>query len=405
MRPQILFLAHRVPWPPNRGDRIRSFHILSALTEFADVHLACLSDDLHEPARNHPLRERLASCAIFRCDVPRWRAGLAAIAKGVPVSLTAFESPALHSHIEQLLSTQQIDTAFVFSGQMAQYIADDFTGRFIMDFVDVDSAKFADLSAAGSGPMAWINRREAALLSAFEQRTARRADIALFVSDAEAKLFTRRSGEAAQTLENGIDTATFDPTGVRAQSLEHGGPLILFTGQMDYPPNIGAVSSFANIAMPEILRACPSARFAIVGRMPTPEVRALDGLNGTRVVGEVADVRPWLARADIVVAPLRIARGIQNKVLEAMAMARPVVLSPAAAEGIDAEDGKHFLIAKDAATEAAVVVSLLKDITRANPIGQAARKHVCRRYSWDQQLRNLPELCGVPAISKLVQSA
>jgi sugar transferase (PEP-CTERM/EpsH1 system associated) len=283
--------------------------------------------------------------------------------------------------------------------------------RFMMDFVDFDSAKYAAYGAEQGGPMGWINRREARLLFDFERRVAARADISIFVSEAEATMFRNATGlsaDAVRALENGVALDYFAPTAGFAPlgSAERGqGPLIVFTGQMDYRPNIEAVVSFARDSLPAIRAMHPDARFAIVGRDPTPAVQALATQPGIVVTGGVADVRGWLAAADVVVAPLRIARGIQNKVLEAMAMGRPVVASAQAAEGIDAEDGKHLLIAPDPAAEAEMVCALLDDPARAVRLGAAARLRMEQRYHWDATLAPLADMLGSKTSPVAVRAA
>lgn len=396
----ILFLAHRVPWPPNRGDKIRSCNFLKKLMEAAPVHLACFADDLKEASETDPIKDQLASCEITVRNKPQWRAGLEALASGKPVSLSSFESEALAQSVKQIIQDNQIDCIFVFSGQMAQYVPTDFKGRFIMDFADVDSAKFESYGAAGVGPMAWVNKREGKLLKAFESDIGRLADQSLFVSEKEADFFRERSGlsfDKVSAIGNGIDLDFYDPAKVDTVQKPTSGPLIMFTGQMDYRPNIEAVQSFAGDVMPNILAQHPEACFAIVGRAPTDAVKSLHGQNGVIVTGGVPDIRQWLKAADIIVAPLRIARGIQNKVLEAMAMGKPVVASTAAAEGIMAEHGKHFLIAKSEAEEAKQVSQLIKDKSFADQIGHAAKQHIHSFYSWDSQLSNLHEICGLPS--------
>ncbi|MGB3927420.1 MAG: glycosyltransferase, partial [Sphingobium sp.] len=174
----------------------------------------------------------------------------------------------------------------------------------------------------------------------------------------------------------------------------------VFTGQMDYRPNVEAVDSFARQTLPAIRSLHPNARFAIVGRNPTPQVQALGQLPGAVVTGAVPDVRGWLAAADVVVAPLRIARGVQNKVLEAMAMARPVVASPQAAEGIDARDEAHLLVAANPAEEAAKIVALLADPARAAALGRAARARMEQRYRWSATLAGLPAMLFPEAAAK-----
>lgn len=396
---EILFLAHRVPWPPNRGDKIRSHHFLQKLMDCAPVHLACFADDEAERQIGWERKSELASCEIVLRTKPQWLGGIEAILAGQAVSLTCFDSSEIRAYVEQVIATRPIDCIFVFSGQMAQFIPEDFGGRVVMDFGDVDSAKFESYADDGSGPMAWINRREDRLLRAFEKDVAERADNNLFVSEAEARLFRQRSGlsdDRVKAVGNGIDLEFYGSPDVQPEGLENSGSLILFTGQMDYQPNVQAVQSFSHQVMPDILARFPDARFAIVGRSPTDKVEQLDSRNGTVVIGAVDDIRSWIMAADIVVAPLRIARGIQNKVLEAMAMAKPVVASGCAAEGIDAINGEHFLIADSVDDEAQLVCELLQDPERARRLGDQAKRLIHAQYSWETQLAELPALCGFP---------
>ncbi len=395
---EILFLCHRVPWPPNRGDKIRSYHILRALSALAPVHLACFADSEGTGQSSDAAGLTLASCEIADQPRPMWLNGLRALSSGKPVSLTAFESRDIREFVKHTIVDRDISSIFVFSGQMAQYIPDDFSGRIVMDFVDVDSAKFESYAATGTGPMQWVHKREARLLAEFEKTIAHRVDHSLFVSEAEAALFRDRSGIASsriQAMGNGIDLDFYNPANVVPAEGEPGCPMILFTGQMDYPPNVEAVSSFCREAMPRIRQAHPYVVFAIVGRAPKAEVRDLDGLNGTRVVGEVDDIRSWLKAADLVVAPLRIARGIQNKVLEAMAMSKAVVASEAAAQGIEAKSGKHLLVTGSPEEEAAAVIQLLSDPDLAQRLGSDAAAMVRQDYRWADQLAILPKLCGL----------
>lgn len=382
----ILFLAHRVPWPPDRGDKIRSYHLLRYLGAHARVHLVAFT----EGEDHAEVRRALAGCCASVSLVPRGksraRALIEAMASRRPVSLAAFAAPAMRRAVAAVLARERIATAFVFSSQMAQYV-DGFGGRLVMDFVDMDSAKFAAYAASARAPLSWLMLREARLLLAHDAAVARRAAASLFVSEAEAALFRERSGaERVHAIENGVDTDRFDPACAAADAPH---PLIVFTGQMDYPPNVEAVRAFAHGVLPAI----PGATFAIVGRAPTPAVRALAGAR-VMVTGEVADTRPWLAAADVVVAPLALARGVQNKVLEAMAMARPVVASPAAAEGID--HGGTLRVA-DAGAQAAAIGALLADAPAARALGEAARARVIARYGWDARLAPLAPLLGLAA--------
>lgn len=305
------------------------------------------------------------------------------------MSLTAFQSAGLQKFVDSKLAT--VDAVYAFSGQMAQFVSPGVAPRLIMDFVDVDSAKFAAYGEEARGPMRFVYAREARKLLAFETAVASRADASLFVSEAEAALFRRQSAAArVRAVANGIDSGFFDPAAdfPRLTTEQRGeGPLLLFTGQMDYRPNVDAVRWFAA----EVLPLLPTARFVIAGRNPAPEVRALSGPRVT-VTGAVDDMRSWLAGADVVVAPLQIARGVQNKVLEAMAMERPVVASPAAFEGIEAQAGRHLLVADGAGAFAQAIADLLTDRARARRLGQAARQLVASTYRWEARLAPLRDL-------------
>jgi sugar transferase (PEP-CTERM/EpsH1 system associated) len=397
---EILFIAHRIPFPPDRGDKIRSHHLLKGLAALAPVHVATMG----ETAADFAAEPFLATIARTHCLVRRPTnlplAGARAMLAGKPVSLTAFESPALHRWIARALDTRPIDTIFVFSGQMGQYIPSSFAGRVVIDLCDVDSAKFEAYAKDASGPRASIYAREARLLAIEEARLASRADATLLVSENEASLLRGRVASEANiiALGNGIDTAGFDPNAVLPHRALSGdtGPGIVFTGQMDYPPNVAAVQRFARAIMPTIRKRYPGAQFHVVGRAPSSEVRALAGINGTRVWGEVPDVRPFLAAADIVTAPLTIARGVQNKVLEAMAMARPVVLTPEAATGIDAMDGEHYAVGASDDDLAERTLGLLADGPAALAMAAAARRFVVERKGWHAALQPLANLVSGP---------
>ncbi|MGC4250372.1 MAG: TIGR03087 family PEP-CTERM/XrtA system glycosyltransferase [Sphingobium sp.] len=396
MTGEILFLCHRIPFPPDRGDKIRSWHLLKRLAEVAPVHVGCFADDARDMSFAQEMAALTASQCVLMRDRSRVAAGLRGLAKRQPMLVSLFDHPELHRWVAQIIADHPISAVVAYSAQMAHFVpALSHNMRFFMDFVDFDSAKYAAYGAEGSGPMAWINRREGRVLLDFEKSVAARADICAFVSEAEAALFRQASGQGRDevvAIENGVALDMFDPA-ADFPAVEKGeGALLVFTGQMDYRPNVEAVESFARESLPAIRAVHPDARFAIVGRNPSKSVQALADLPGVIVTGGVPDVRGWLAAADVVVAPLRIARGIQNKVLEAMAMARPVVVSPQAAEGIDAQDETHFLIAADPAEEAAKVITLLADPAKAARLAQAARARMEQRYRWSATLSAVPDL-------------
>jgi len=391
----ILFLAHRLPFPPDRGDKIRSHHVLHGLAEQAPVHVGCFAESPADYQHEHLLSAIAASHCMPLRNIGLVAAGLKAIAQHVPVSLAAFRDQALADWVRATLATHPIDTIYVFSGQMGQYVPADWAGRLIVDLVDVDSAKFEAYAQSGNPAMRWVNAREARLLRAEEQQLAARADHVLLISGQEADLFRSRVPaslhDRVHAMGNGIDAASFDPTVVPRHAAFAGeaGPHLMFTGQMDYAPNVEAVQRVVRRIIPDIRDRFPGARFHIVGRAPTAEVRALNGIAGCQVWGEVADVRPFLRAADLVLAPLTIARGVQNKVLEAMAMARAVVLTPQAATGIPAQHGTHLAIAeRDDELRDACLALLSAPDDRAT-MGRAARDLVLNDMNWPAMLVDL----------------
>ncbi len=396
---EILFLSHRIPWPPDRGDKIRSHHILKHLIRMAPVHIATFADDDRDISFTADLLDICASVHVEKRDKAQWKSGLEALLSNEPVSVTSFASDTMQAHVDNILAHHDITHIFVFSGQLAQYVPKIFSGRFVMDFVDVDSAKFESYGQEGTSllqrPMRWINAREGRVLADFEHRIAERADMNLFVSPAEALLFQQRSNinaDKVQPLGNGIDLEYFNPK-AKFPKLDdnqvQSRPLMIFTGQMDYRPNVEAVCYFVDKILPRVRVVNPDTHFAIVGRNPSKEVLALNSHHGITVTGAVDDIRGWIAAADLVVAPLQIARGIQNKVLEAMAMQKAVVASQAAATGIDADHQKHFYVADDYKQEAVYINQLLGNVSLRKKMGKAARAHVTKHYSWEGQLANL----------------
>jgi sugar transferase (PEP-CTERM/EpsH1 system associated) len=391
-----LFLAHRVPFPPDRGDRIRAHYLLKGLARLGPVHVGCFAED-----KACAGEAELAQIAASHCIAPRTKplplAGIEAVLAGKPVSLTAFHSRRLAEWVRDTIAQHDIDAIVVFSGQMGQYVPDDFTGRVVIDLCDVDSAKFA--SYAEAGERVWLNAREARLLAAEEERLGQRADATILISDAEAALYRSRLSAPdrvnVQVIGNGIDAAFFDPAlaaphpGLAGQA----GPHFVFTGQMDYRPNEQAALWVIEALLPGLRETMPGAMFHIVGRNPTAKLMAHHGAPGVHVWGEVPDVRPFIAAADAVLAPLLIARGVQNKVLEAMAMARPVVLTPDAATGIAAVDGAHWLVCPpDPALMAQRIAGLIADPAEAARVGAAARRFVLDHHGWDAMLAPLAGL-------------
>lgn len=399
---EVLFLAHRIPFPPNRGDKIRSHHLLRHIADLAPVHVACFADDPADLAEERALAKLAASHCLVRRTKPLAIAGVEALLVGKPISRTAFSSPRIAAYVTQVLRRRPISAIVVFSGQMGQFVPDDFAGRVIFDCVDVDSAKFEAYAADGGWPMRWVNAREGRHLRLEEARIAARSDVTLLVSEEEAELFrTRLPADLAphcdvQALRNGIEAELIAPGLVAPDPtlMEGLGPRLIFAGQMDYPPNIAAAQRAAERLLPAIRTRYPTATLHIVGRNPPAHLLARHGKEGVFVWGGVEDMRSWLAGSDLALVPLEIARGVQNKVLEAMAMALPVVMTRAAATGIGGEEGVHWLSGGTDAELVSHCCDLLGNPQRAHAMGEAARRYVVEGLSWPATLAPLAGMLG-----------
>ncbi len=391
---EILFLAHRVPFPPNRGDKIRAHHLLQKLVGLGPVHVGCFSESAEDRACSDQLNGVAATHCIVERTKPLVLAGVQAMLSGKPVSLAAFHSAQLEAWVRATIAARPISAIVVFSGQMGQYVPRDFDGRVVIDLCDVDSAKFE--SYADAGKQVWLNGREGRLLAREEARLATRAHATVLISDAEAELFRARVPPAPrariEVIGNGIDADLFNPAEVtpHPQMSPASGPHLVFTGQMDYPPNEAAALWAIQQLMPDLRKRHGGATLHIVGRNPTAAIQRHNVAPGVRIWGEVSDVKPFLAAATCVIAPLLIARGVQNKVLEAMAMARPVLLSPQAATGIDAQDDVHWMVSEaDPHTMLTRIEALLSKQDRGAAMGAAARRFVLEHHAWDAMLSPL----------------
>ena len=394
-RPALLYLVHRIPYPPNKGDKVRSFNILRQLARGHRVFLGTFLDDPADDEHVARLGEWCAGVHVVRL-APRLArlASLRGLATGEALSLPYYRDRGMRSWVRDTVRAQGIRRAVAFSGPMAQYLDVPGLERRIVDFCDVDSAKWTRYAADRRWPMSWLCRREGRRLLAFERAAAAAASASLFVTEAETELFRALAPESQRrvaTMRNGVDAGHFSATAAVSCPYPPGGPVLLFTGAMDYWPNVDAVSWFAREIFPALRTRMPALRFYIVGMNPAAAVQALADRH-VAVTGIVPDVRPYLAHADVVVAPMRIARGIQNKILEAMAMARAVVVSGAAAAALDAVPGREFEIAEAPGDYVARIAALLRDPARAVAMGAAARQRVVASYSWEAHLAVLDRL-------------
>jgi len=381
----LLYLVHRMPYPPNKGDKVRSYHLLRHLTARHRVFVGTFIDDAADEGHIETLRGLCSGLHVARLHPLRARlASLAGLLTGRALTLHYYRHAGLRRWIEQTLRQESIDAVVIFSSSMAQYAELPGTRPVLVDFVDVDSAKWSAYAKEHRWPMSWLYRREGARLLSYERAVASRSRRGFFATEKETQLFLELAPECEGRVEpmgNGVDGQYFSPQDGRASPFAEGETALVFTGAMDYWPNVDAVCWFVGEVLPLLLKTRPGLRFHIVGRAPTAAVRALAGEHVV-VSGTVPDVRPYLQHAAVVVAPLRLARGIQNKILEAMAMARPVVAAAGCVAALDARTGTEIVAAEEAPDYAAAIERLLADPAAADALGQAGRARVLRSYTW-----------------------
>ena len=405
---ELLFLCHRIPYPPNKGDKIRSFNILRHLADRHAVHLAAFVDDPEDWQHVAVLQELCASVELVA--LPRRRALLRSatgLLSGEPLGLPFYRDRQLqHWCARRMQGARAADGIFVFSSTMAQYALPYGSVPRVLDLCDIDSDKWRQYAQRRAWPMSWVYRREAALLEVCERDYAQRFDAVLLVSEAEAAMFRKIAPESAgrtHALRNGVDTVFFDPGLSFATPFAAEQQALVFTGAMDYWANVDAVEWFAQQVLPAIRERCPQAHFWIVGSRPTEAVLRLARLPGVSVTGSVPDVRPYLAHARLAVVPLRVARGIQNKVLEALSMAKPVIASSAALDGLDASGNAQIPGTQRADTVPELVAAITQGLLGTLQLDATeGRRYVCERYGWSASLAALDGwFAEAPAASRL----
>ncbi len=404
---ELLYLVHRIPYPPNKGDKIRSYHLLKHLAQSYNVHVGAFID-AEEDWQHAEALAKMAGGEVKLIPLnPRWATLRSAMGflSGEALTVPYYGDTAMQQWVDTLLAARPIKRALVYSSSMAQYLMKHRQLQRVIDFVDIDSDKWRQYAQKKPWPMSWVYKREARKLFELECSVTHAFAASTFVSDAEAALFKQLAPDCASKVfgfSNGVDTDYFSPAHDLASPYAADEAALVFTGAMDYWANVEAVTWFANDVWPSVQRMHPSARFYIVGSRPTDAVKALTKLNGVVVTGSVPDTRPYIAYAKMAVAPLRIARGIQNKVLEAMAMAKPTLVTEQALEGIAAIPEREILLANDAETFVQTIADVLQG--RFSEMGTAARARVLQDFSWSKHLQVVDRLLQGVAVSA-VQSA
>ncbi len=394
--PKILYLVHRVPYPPNRGDRIRSFHLLEFLAARAEVHLAFLSEEPDPSDAIGALQEHCTRVEAVGLNRPmRWVRAAWSAARGRTATEGLFRSPRLAKTIRDWSEQTRFDAVVVFCSSMVQYLdAPGLEGvPTVVDLVDVDSQKWLDYAEKAGGLKRFLYRLEGRRLRRLEGSLADRVDAVTLVSPEEVEIYrTFRQTDRVHAIANGVDLDYFRPEepGETDESQR-----LVFVGALDYRANIDGVEWFCRNVWPELHRRRPEATFTLVGSNPLPDARRLAELPGVELAADVPDVRPYLARAGVVVVPLRIARGIQNKVLEALAMGRPVVASPPSLEGLDVEPGVDLLQADEAGQWIENIEKLLDNRELRRRLGESGRTHVEQDRCWAARMKPFATLLGL----------
>jgi polysaccharide biosynthesis protein PslH len=387
MRPRVLYLTHRVPFPPDKGDRIRNWHVLRSLTRRFRVSLGCLADEPVTDAARSALAEQCERIAIVPVSraVRLARAGLSLL-RGRSLSEGAFASRELAIKVEAWHAEAPFTAAIASATSLVPYLRRDAfhsTPSFI-DVVDVDSQKWLDFAKSVPPPKSWLYRWECSRIRTIERDLPKWATASVLVSSAEGRIFESIAGAGAATVAtNGVDLDYFRPADESVR------PIAAFVGALDYLPNIDAAEWFATKVWPAIRVGQPAAEFHLIGRNPVPRVRRLSSIPGVTLVGGVADVRPHLARAAVAVVPMRLSRGLQNKVLEALAMGKATIAAPPALAALDVLPGRHLVRAESPDEWTRELLDLFANPARRTSLGREGRAFVEANHNWESCLEPL----------------
>jgi polysaccharide biosynthesis protein PslH len=383
---RIFFISQRVPFPPDRGDKITTFNEIRHLSTKHEVHVFCLADGRRD-LDNIPGLRRYAQ-SVTAVPVIGWTSKLRALKAmfaGGPLSVAAFNEAKLQNAIRRKFAELRPELIMIYSCNVAQYAEHFPQVPRIMQFAELDSSRWGQFARRSRPPLRWVYAIEQRRFFAYERHIARTFSYALVCTAAEQRDFERLiPGVPVSLVGNGVDLDYFRSRGVPKRPGS-----IVFTGVMDYFPNIDAVVWFCDKVLPIVQRQIPAAGLTICGSRPAAAVRHLAKRRGVTVTGRVPDTRPYLDGAEVFVAPLRMARGIQNKLLEALAMGLPCVASKAAATGTVVANGEGILAADNPEEFAEHVMRLLRDSAFRAAMAGKARATAEANYRWDGQMARL----------------
>jgi polysaccharide biosynthesis protein PslH len=381
---RVLFLSQRIPFPPNRGDKILTWRVIERLKRKHEVIvIAFAHDDKDVEAAEQLEAKGFPTIAIAHHHRRSMIRSLPLLLTKEPLTLGVYGSRRLQREVDRRVPS--IDLIYAFSSSMGAFMLPHTRPARVMHFAELDSDKWRQYAEREAIPKRWIYRREHKTLFDFEVKLAHAVDENVFVTPLEEHIFQKLiPGAPSSVVENGVDLEYYRPSPGTAVDGE-----MVFVGVMDYLPNVDGCVFFVKEVLPKIRQRFPEARFTIVGAHPTPEVKALASMPGVTVTGFVDDTRDYLKKASISVSPLRIARGIQNKVLEAMAMGLPVVGTTSATQGIAGTPGEHYLVADGAESQAETLCALLADRERRSRLGESARLYVEAHHDWEKNFAGI----------------
>jgi polysaccharide biosynthesis protein PslH len=387
---KILYVCHRFPYPPRRGGKIRPFNMIRHLTASGhDVTVTSLARSPDEAREGQGISDYCSRYEIAQVrPLPQVARMVVRLPTPIPSSMGYFYSPTLAKSVRRLLEQRSFDLIFVHCSSVAQYVADVRGTPKILDFGDMDSQKWLEYADYKPFPLSAGYRLEGIKLEREEKRLARLFDLCTATTRSEwATLERYGTARATDWFPNGVDSEYFSPT-----DESYDPDCVSFVGRMDYFPNQECVLDFCAHVLPRLREKRPGVKFIIVGADPSPAVRKLSELPGVVVTGSVPDVRPYVRRSAMMVAPLNIARGTQNKILEAMAMGVPVVASRVAAQGVDAIPNEHFLVAGTHAECRAAVLRVLEDPQERRRLALAGRSRMLSHHAWPHSMRRLDSI-------------
>lgn len=383
---KILYVCHRFPFPPKRGGKIRPFNMIRHFSKSHDVTVCSLARSDDEAAEGRGIAPHCADFDMVTVGpIAQSLRMVTRLPTSTPSSMGYFYSPELAAKVRARLDADRYDLIFVHCSSVAQYVEHVEGIPKILDFGDMDSQKWLEYATSKPKPLAWGYLLEGKKMVAEEKRLARRFDLCTATTRAEWEtLESYGTGVASDWFPNGVDADYFAPDATAWDP-----DTLTFVGRMDYYPNQECMLEFCRTTFPLLRAQRPAAKLLIVGADPIPSIRALGAIDGVTVTGSVPDVRPYLRRSAAMVAPLHIARGTQNKILEAMAMGVPVVTSSKAAGGVDALAGDHFLVGDTPAEVAAACLRIMADADERRRLSESGRARMLSHHAWDRSMRRL----------------